>query len=161
MAQQQSVDHILHSTKLNWPEAYQGISSIILRTVRANAKFVTLLESVIGQYGLQGADFGVLVTLRRHPAPYCLSPTELYSAMLFSSGGLTKVLTRITNAGLVERINNPDDKRSKLVRLTEQGKVLIEQVTLELHEQEQATLSVLSQQEQQQLDQLLRKLAGS
>ncbi|WP_406611326.1 MarR family winged helix-turn-helix transcriptional regulator [Agarivorans sp. JK6] len=161
MKHQESIASILSSTQKNWPEAYSTITPAILRMVRTQHALSQAMEQLIGQYQLQAADFGILVTLRRHPAPYCLTPTELYSAMLFSSGGLTKVLNRVTEAGLVERVDNPEDKRSKLVKLSNKGKQLIERVTLELHNQEQQFMSVLSSDEQKQLNHLLAKLAGS
>ncbi|MDO6762226.1 MarR family winged helix-turn-helix transcriptional regulator [Agarivorans sp. 1_MG-2023] len=160
MKHQESIDSILCSTQLNWPEAYETMSPAILRMVRVHHGFNQTLESAIGQYQLQVADFGILVTLRRYPAPYCLSPTTLYSAMLFSSGGLTKVLNRVTQAGLIERVDNPEDKRSKLVQLTTAGKTLIDKVVIELHLQQQRRMAVLTSDEQAQLNHLLSKLGG-
>ncbi len=118
------------------------------------------LEDIIIQHDLQKADFGILATLRRSCEPYCLSPTDLYRSMLFSSGGLTKVLSRVEKAGLIERLNNPDDGRSKLVKLTELGRKIIEQVGISLHQKEQRKLDILTAEEKQQLDKLLNKVLG-
>ena len=45
--------------------------------------------------------------LRSVPSPYELTPTELYDAVLLSSGGMTKVLRRLETRGLVSRGENP------------------------------------------------------
>ncbi|WP_394132289.1 MarR family winged helix-turn-helix transcriptional regulator [Shewanella maritima] len=161
MAKLESVDSILQTTKINWSEAYDGISPSILRLVRAHHFIRSDLENLLSNYQLQGADFGILATLRRNGAPYCLSPTALYHSLLFSSGGLTKVINRMGQAGLIERIDNPDDKRSKLVQLTQKGKELVDAVIIELHKNEKKKLSVLSKNEIQQLDTLLNKLLSS
>ena len=78
--------------------------------------------------------------------------------MLFSSGGLTKVLNRITTAGFIVRIDNANDKRGKLVQLTESGKMLIDKVIVELHAEEQNKMNFLSQHEKEQLNTLLKKV---
>ena len=158
MAKQETVANILKNIEQNWPESFEKYSPPKLRIHRLHDYFQQDLEKVISQHALQHADFGVLTTLRRAGEPFCLSPTELYSSMLLSSGGLTKVLTRVTTAGLVERVDNPEDKRSKLVQLTEEGRVLIDGIIQELHLVDQQRLKVLSQEEKQQLDGLLEKM---
>ncbi|MCQ1060737.1 MarR family winged helix-turn-helix transcriptional regulator [Photobacterium sp. DNB23_23_1] len=158
MVKQETVSNILKSIKENWPESFEQYSPPILRIHRIHDYLQQDLVKVIDQYQLQSADFGVLASLRRAGAPFCLSPTELYSSMLLSSGGLTKVLTRVTKAGLVDRVDNPKDKRSKLVQLTLEGKVLIDDIIRELHDSNQDRLKVLSEEEQQQLDGLLAKM---
>ena len=158
MLKQETIANILKQLEENKPESFKKYSSAILRIHRIHDYLHQNLVQIIEKYDLQHADFGVLATLNREKAPYCLSPTELSHSMLFSSGGLTKVLNRVTDAGLIERIDNPEDKRSKLVKLTEKGKILIEKILPELHRSEQKKMAVLSKQEQQQLDTLLEKL---
>ena len=158
MSKQETIANILKKVEENKPESFANYSPAILRIHRIHDYLHQNLAHIIEKYDLQHADFGVLGTLRREKPPYCLSPTELSHSMLFSSGGLTKVLNRVTNAGLIERIDNPEDKRSKLVQLTGTGKTLIEKVIDELHRSEQKKMTVLSKQEQQQLDTLLEKL---
>ncbi|AJR06530.1 transcriptional regulator [Photobacterium gaetbulicola] len=158
MAKQETVANILKNIEQNWPESFEQHSPPILRIHRLHDYLQQDLAQVIEQYALQSADFGVLATLRRGGEPFCLSPTELYSSMLLSSGGLTKVLTRVTKAGWVERVDNPEDKRSKLVQLTVAGRVLIDEIIQELHRNNQRKLTALSKEEQQQLDALLAKM---
>lgn len=78
--------------------------------------------------------------------------------MLFSSGGLTKVLHRLQQDALIERHDNPGDKRSKLVQLTEKGQLLVEKMLPELHQKELEMLSVLNTEEQTQLSALLNRI---
>ena len=70
--------------------------------------------------------FDVLATLRRSGAPYTLTPTELFSSLMVTSGTMTTRLKNLENQGLIDRLPNPDDARSMLVRLTDKGKELIE-----------------------------------
>jgi len=158
MIKQTPVNEILINTKNNWPESNQDLSPEILRIHRISTYLHRNLEQVLSHYTIQPADFSVLETLRKEPLPHCLTPTELSSAMLFSSGGLTKVLNRLTVADFIIRIDNPNDKRGRLVQLTETGKHLIDNVIVELHADEQKRMSVLSENEKTQLNTLLEKI---
>lgn len=53
-----------------------------------------------------------------------LAPTELYDHLLFSSGGMTKLLKKLETKNYITRVENPKDKRSKLVQITPKGKEL-------------------------------------
>lgn len=153
-----SINEILEAMDDNWPECADTVSPALLRLLRVSNLFHNQMEAHVEGYDLQRAEFSVLSTLRRSPIPYCLSPTALYQSLIFSSGGLTKVLNRLSQAELIERIDNPEDKRSKLVQLTDTGKQLIETVMPRLHQKERNVLSVLSPDEQQQLDSLMQRI---
>ncbi len=153
-----SIKQILETGALNWPECASSTSPALLRLLRVSDIFQNTVQQHVGNYDLQRADFSVLCALRRNPAPHCLSPTALYQSMLFSSGGLTKVLGRLSRIDLIERLDNPEDKRSKLVQLTEQGKRLVEIMLPELHKHEQRILEVLNKDELQQLNSLLERI---
>ncbi|KHJ66625.1 MarR family transcriptional regulator, partial [Pantoea rodasii] len=89
---------------------------------------------------------------------YCLSPTQLYKSLLVTSGAMTNRLNRLAEAGSIERVADPDDKRSTLVTLTEAGRKKIEQA-LQVHTQTQnALLATLDGTQQQQLKLLLSQL---
>lgn len=141
----------------NWPECTSATSMTLLKVTRLQDMFKNHIETCVDEYQLQHADFSVLATLRRSPIPYCLSPTDLYKSMFFSSGGLTKVLGRLVDAGLVERVDNPEDKRSKLVKLNDNGKKMVETVMPELHKRDNLLLAGLTVDEQSELDRLLDK----
>jgi DNA-binding MarR family transcriptional regulator len=68
----------------------------------------------------------MLATLRRSGAPYCLAPTALFSTLMVTSGTMTHRMQRLEASGWVERLANPDDARSKLVKLTPAGLELID-----------------------------------
>jgi len=54
----------------------------------------------------------------------CVRMGEVADALLFSSGAATKVLDRLVDRGLVERGADPDDRRTVLVGLTDDGRAL-------------------------------------
>lgn len=116
------------------------------------------LNPFFKSHGLQQGEFDVLATLRRSGAPYELVPTQLFEALMISSGGMTNRLDRLEKAGWIARKPNPEDRRGTLVALTEQGLELINQI-FPLHvENEAKALTTLSKKEQQTLQGLLEKL---
>ncbi|MFI0447325.1 MarR family winged helix-turn-helix transcriptional regulator [Actinomadura sp. 6N118] len=70
--------------------------------------------------GLRHAAFEVLLNLSRAGADL---PTmgELADRLILTSGGMTRLIDRMENAGLVQRSPAPDDRRRQLVGLTEAG----------------------------------------
>lgn len=153
-----SVREIELGMQQNWPECAKTMSFSLLKVSRLHNLFNNGIDQCIEQFQLQHADFIVLTALRRSPLPYCLSPTELYQSIFFSSGGLTKVLVRLAEAGLIERLENPHDKRSKLVQLNQKGKQLVETIMPTIQQQGRQLLAGLSENESLQLESLLQKV---
>lgn len=120
------------------------------------------LMPVFAEAGLQHGEFDVLATLRRSGAPYLLSPTQLYEVTMISSGGMTNRLDRLEKAGLIERRPDPDDRRGKLIALTDRGKGLIDDLIGRHVANEQRVLAAaLSPAEQEALNGLLGKLLAA
>lgn len=64
---------------------------------------------------LHPTDFSCLGLLARSPEP--LSPKDIINQLDLSSGSVTALLDRLERAGYINRIANPDDRRSLLVVL--------------------------------------------
>ena len=73
------------------------------------------------RYGISGSDMRVLFALRRGGRPYAQRPTDLFRALLVTSGAITKKVDRLAELGLVERMPDPDNNGGFLVRLTRKG----------------------------------------
>ncbi|MBK1868518.1 MarR family winged helix-turn-helix transcriptional regulator [Aestuariivirga sp. YIM B02566] len=116
------------------------------------------MNPLFAEAGLQPGEFDVLATLRRSGEPYMLSPTKLYEAAMISSGGMTNRLDRLERAGFVERRPDPNDRRGKLIALTEAGKRVIDETIGRHVANEERLLAALTHKEQEQLNQLLKKL---
>jgi DNA-binding MarR family transcriptional regulator len=65
------------------------------------------------------SEYGVLYALSG--APDGLRITELLADVLLSQPGMSRLIARLENRGLVERVDDPDDGRACRVRLTESG----------------------------------------
>ena len=65
------------------------------------------------------SEYGVLYALS--DAPDGLRITELLDDVLLTQPGMSRLIARLENRGLVERFDDPDDGRACRVRLTESG----------------------------------------
>jgi DNA-binding MarR family transcriptional regulator len=119
------------------------------------------MNPLFAEAGLQSGEFDVLATLRRSGKPYLLSPTRLYGAAMISSGGMTDRLDRLERAGLVERRPDPNDRRGKLIALTDAGKRVIDETIGRHVANEVRLLSALTSAEQKKLNALLKKLIAA
>jgi DNA-binding MarR family transcriptional regulator len=86
----------------------------------------TIIELAFGRqceerYGVSGSDMRVLFALRRGGPPYVKRPTDLFRALLVTSGAVTKKVDRLESLGMVERLQDPGHLGGFLVRLTKKG----------------------------------------
>lgn len=153
-----SIDNFLALMQQHWPEAYSGITPTFPFAHRITAIAGVQINQIMQPYGLQHSDFHLLTALRRSGEPYQLMPSQISGFMLMTSGGLTKVLARLTVEGLVERVADAHDKRIKMVKLTAKGKQIIEEAMAQLQARHIQTMQHFDQDEAKQLEHLLKKL---
>lgn len=152
------IDSIVVQWRRERPDMDTSALALLGRLLRAAQLADSELAKGIAGHGLQPGWFDLLAALRRAGPPYALNPTELMETTMLSSGGITKRLDRLVEAGLVERRPDPDDRRGTRVRLTRKGRATIDRA-LETHVgNEKRLLAGLSGAEQRTLDHLLRRL---
>jgi DNA-binding MarR family transcriptional regulator len=111
------------------------------------------------RYGLDIPEWRVLATLgfRDDPcsAQYIAHCTRTHKSTI--SRAVTALMTR----QLVERVENEDDRREFVLRLTRKGKALYEELIPRLLRKEQAILSCLSARERRDFAVMLGKIEDS
>ncbi len=156
-----SIDELRQQQRDNWPQMYAASRPVLLRLFRLEACLAREVHDLIQHLDLLPGEFDVLATLRRQPPPHRVTPTELCRALFLSSGGLTKMLRRLEDTGLVSRPANPEDRRSLLVQLTDRGRERVESALVPLQQLHQLQLDVLTEAEESALNQLLEKMLGA
>jgi DNA-binding MarR family transcriptional regulator len=152
------VDAILGQWRRERPDLDVSALALLARLFRAaHLADATLAEMLVG-HDLQTGWFDLLAALRRAGSPYELNPTELMRATMLSSGGMTKRLDRMVDAGLVERRADPSDRRGTLVTLTRRGKDVIDKAVEDHVANEEHILRSLTPAERRSLNDLLRTL---
>lgn len=155
-------DKLLTIRKKHWPESVTAVGEFMVRIYRLNSLMHDSVAQQIAAHGLSFMEFEVLITLRGVAPPYEMIPTELYPAILISSGGLTKVLNSLQERGLITRAEGTADKRSKPVRLTAKGRTLAERLMADvLKHGDKMVLGGLSDFEVERATRLLHKLLAT
>lgn len=152
------VDRILQQWAQERPDLDVSPIGVIGRISRASRRLERALARNFGRFGLTNASYDVLAALRRVGSPYRLSPTQLYSSLMISSGTMTNRIDQLERAGLVTRVPDPTDRRGILVELTPQGLELVDTVVAAHAATEQRLVSVLTDEEKAVLVGTLRKL---
>lgn len=86
-------------------------------------------------WGISESDMRVLLALRRGGHPYAKRPTDLYRALIVTSGAITKKIDRLASLGLVERMADPSHAGGFIVHLTKKGFEVVEEAVLKLAEE--------------------------
>ena len=119
------------------------------------------IEPVFDRHGLDTGEFDVLATFERAGAPYSMRPTELFRALVMTSGGMTDRLARLTAKGLVRRTPSATDRRSLLVELTEHGLASIRRAYAADMTVEKELLAAIGAEDRDRLAELLALLLKS
>ncbi|MEP7345731.1 MAG: MarR family transcriptional regulator [Gemmatimonadaceae bacterium] len=125
---------------------------ILWRATRAvEARALGSIETT----GLCASDFGVLeALLHRGPLPV----NVLGKKLLLTSGSMTTSVDRLVTRGLVERKDDPGDRRVRVVALTAAGRRLIKAAFARHETHLDDVVAVLTRDERTTLVSLLRKL---
>lgn len=158
---QQAVTDPLEMHRQYWSEGLDlDAIALTFRLHRAHESILAPGREIFARHGLSPAEFDLLATLRRSPPPRQLTPSEVQSLLLITSGGLTKVMDKLEARGLVERPRHASDQRVRPVKLTVAGKRLVEKAMAEVMAASTARLrGALAPGELEQLTALLGKLA--
>lgn len=141
--QKDAVDAILAQWQRERPDLDASPMAPIGRIKRCAALLAQRLEATFVEFDLSMWEFDMLATLRRSGAPYCLSPTELFSTLMVTSGTMTHRLKRLESRGLITRVTNTEDARSMLVQLSDDGMALIDRAVEKHIENERQILSAI------------------
>lgn len=92
-----------------------------LRMVSCSVKMESILSQRLRkEFKISMARFDVMSRLERHPDGLTMS--ELSRRLIVSNGAITGLVDKLTEAGLVSRHEDPNDRRSTIVRLTRKGR---------------------------------------
>jgi MarR family transcriptional regulator, 2-MHQ and catechol-resistance regulon repressor len=129
--------------------------SLWVKLARAHDTFSHLTAANIRTTGLTPAQFGVVECLG-HLGPMLIG--DLTRKHLVSGGNMTVVVNNLEKDGLVRRSVDKKDKRAFYVQLTPKGKRLFQTTFIPQANYIVKLASVLSETEQIELGDLLKKL---
>ncbi len=146
--------------KKNSPKTYKDSINMSVPLFVIHKKIITGAEEIIKkEYDLTNSELDVLASLVIGGGSECiLSPTALYDRLVFSSGGMTKILKKLVSKDYIIRIDNSEDKRSKLVKLTSKGRALFDMALKEAISYESGYFECLEKEEKENLEKILFKI---
>jgi len=155
------VDRIVAAWNTQRPDLDFSPLEVLSRVDRLSRLLDRARRDVFRRSDLETWEWDVLSALRREGSPFQLSPKQLLQQTLVSSGTMTNRIDRLVGRRLVRREADPDDGRSVLVTLTDDGRVRVDAAITRLVDAEATLLSALSRADRERLAALLRKLSLS
>ena len=150
-----AVDRILRQWNVVRPDIDSSPLSVIGRVSRLSRLIDRTLAENFARFGLDNWMYDMLATLRRSGEPYELTAGDLVRQSMVTTGAITTRIDRLEQRGLVERAS-AEDRRKVIVRLTEPGRQLVDDVVASHMDTEREILSALSPRQQADLANLLR-----
>jgi DNA-binding MarR family transcriptional regulator len=152
------VDRIVSAWRRERPDLDVGPLEVLSRVSRLARRLDRVRGSAFAEHGLDGWEFDVLSALRRAGTPYELSPGQLVTETLVTSGTMTNRVDRLVARGWVEREPDPTDRRGVIVRLTPGGMAVVDSALSDLLAREHELLAELGSDQRDDLAGLLRRL---
>lgn len=156
-----SVDEILADWAVQRPDLDFAPVGVVTRLARVRGHLDAGISEVFERFGLTSADFRVIVALRRAGPPHEMAQAKLMTQLALTSGTISLRVDRLTGRGVVARRPDPHDRRGQLVRLTDEGLRLFDEIAPIHLANEDRLLSALCGPERDTLAYLLRKLLVS
>jgi len=116
---------LLTSDSKSGADEHDAIASINL-IHRITALLGRSSTSIAEKAGIHVSDLYALLLLHRRPPDYRALSSEIQKALGFTSGGMTRRIDRLEEAGLVKRVPYANDRRAWMVQLKPKGLRLVE-----------------------------------
>jgi DNA-binding MarR family transcriptional regulator len=152
------VDRITAAWQRERPDLDVSPLQVLSRVTRLARHLDLARRQAFASHALEPWEFDVLAALRRAGAPYSLSPGQLGTETLVTSGTMTNRIDRLEGRGLVRREPDPADRRGVRVVLTDSGRETVDDALFDLVAREHDLLATLPDESQAELALLLRTL---
>jgi DNA-binding MarR family transcriptional regulator len=148
------IDKVLRES--GWPHAGGTALDVISRLYRLTTYLERRLGLLYRTFGLNRGEADVLGALLR-AENRSMSPSILSENLMCSAGAMTNRLDRLEDAGYIERVDDPDDRRGTRLKITRSGKAAIERAIAERNRLDADLLPGLSGADRRALVGLLRR----
>jgi MarR family 2-MHQ and catechol resistance regulon transcriptional repressor len=138
--------------EFNWPSV-----EILLNLVYTYDIVSGYMNNKTSPYGITKAGFSVLMILSRSLSKAC-KQNEISQLMLVSRANITGLVDSLVRLGLVERANDPKDRRVNMVRILPKGEKLLKELLPGYYKQINEICAVFTPQEKKTFNDLLTRL---
>jgi len=144
---------VLHSDRP--PEELSGYTGFLLGYLgeKSRRRFIAMLEPL----GFHPREFGLMTVLAKRPG---ITQQELASLARVDPSSMVALMDELERRGVAERRVDPEDRRRRAVHLTPKGEDQVRVLQREARKAAKEFLAPLDDDENAELNRLLRKLAG-
>lgn len=111
---------------------------------------------IFEKFGLTQSEMDMIVTLYMYKGG--LTAAEVSERMVFSSGGISKVVKKLEFKNLIYKKESLEDKRSFLLYITDKAKDIVEECMPKFEAHENKFFDVLNETEKEILEKALKKV---
>jgi DNA-binding MarR family transcriptional regulator len=151
------IDRMIAAWRAARPDLDPSPLEVVGRVIVLAQHLERSVEAALERHGLTLGQFDILATLRRHGPKGGLSPSQLLESVMLSSGGMTARLDKLTEAGLIYRKADREDRRAVRVELTAKGRRVIDSATRTRFAEAAGSLPPLKPDEMAALAELLQR----
>ena len=137
--------------KYNLNDSYGYFFNLISTSLKVK------LEEKLKQFDITAHQFGILLTVLKKEN---LTQRDIVKYTNGDEPSTTRVIARLETKGFIVRVQDKDDKRKRLVSLTNEGKSLLEKMIPYAKEENKKLVNKLTNEEQETFLNLLRKVSS-
>jgi DNA-binding MarR family transcriptional regulator len=142
-----------------YPDASAAATKCAMNLIFTAVLLEKRISSLLLPFGLSPATGLVLSILA--DSETSVSPNHIADRLIISRASVTSLLDSLEKRDYVKRQPHPSDRRMLLVELTDSGRQVANQFRPIVHQHQKGWLSVLNEEEQEQLIQMLHRLQAS
>ena len=152
------VDEVVDGFAAELPRIDSLRLETVCRLIVAGRGLEQKAAGMLKRFGFNYTDFDVLGMLRSSGPPYELTVAEILKFTMITSGAMTTCLDRLEGAGMIGRRVGDQDRRVRVVSLTDKGMEVIEEALVMRFDEANGVLSDLTREEIETLNGVLRRL---
>lgn len=126
----------------------------LLSVVRTSAMLIDAFERMLKPYGITGTQYNVLRILRG-AGPDGLCRNDVRDRMITRMPDVTRLLDRMEESGLIDRVRENTDRRMVMTRITAQGLRLLDELEDAVARAEKQAFTALTKEQMRTLIALL------
>ena len=122
--------------------------------------FESRCNKLLQKYDLTQSQMDVLVYLK-HREDLTITQRDLEAGLRLKNPTVTGILNRLEEKNLITRETNLNDRRSKIIKMTDKSKMVLEEGYMHIKELESEIIRGFSNEEKQELVELLNKVLNN
>jgi DNA-binding MarR family transcriptional regulator len=144
-----------------WDEESASGNAVFTAILRSHQMLMHRVHEVMKEHGLTFARYEVLAWLDAEPQA-ALALSWISEVLRIPPATVTNLIDRLVADGLVRRVPHPSDARTTLAELTDHGRTVVHDATVELNDRVYGPLELSGEEREQLLGVLhdLRSRAG-